>query len=109
MFFLHVKGICCFDYKTSVGNSERAIFHFPSIKGAHFKIDGQVIYLPGHGKLSMLPLSDWRIFPEYNVCYWHPGYDHLLTLEPSSMPRHTRLLLEYFDTHVNALLERREA
>lgn len=90
--------------RTNARDSERVIFHFPSIDDTHFKIDGQVIYVPGHALLDMLPSPDWRIFPEYNACYWYPEYDHLLPLDPSSMPKHTRILLEYFDTHIEDLL-----
>jgi hypothetical protein len=85
----------------SAKDGESLWFSFPSKENTHFKIQAAVAFVPGHARLDMLPSSDWRIFPEYNAMYWQPCFDELLTAE---LPRHKKMILEYFDTHIQKLM-----
>jgi len=87
----------------NANDGEHLTFYFPTKQEPHFSIDAQVIYLPGHGLLDMLPSEAWRIFPEYNAAYWQPEYDYLLNYRKKKLPK---MLLEFFDTNLEHLMKK---
>ncbi len=93
-------------------DNEQLTFGFPSIhENTHFKVDGQVIHVPGHTALDMIRNDQLRVLPEYNPCYWNKEYDYLLEgiNDDSKKPHHIQVLFNYFDTHIKSLIEKSTA
>lgn len=84
--------------KRSAKDGEVFKFHFPSISRTHYKIGGQVIYLPGNVMLDNLHQDEWRGFPNYNPAYWVSDYDTLV--EEWQNQKHTKTLFEFFDLNM---------
>jgi hypothetical protein len=85
-------------------DGEHVTLFFPSKDKTHFTVDAQVIYLPRHGALDMLPSKEWRIFPEYNAAYWQPNYDYLLKLPEKKF---TKILLDFFDSNLKNIMKKK--
>jgi len=87
----------------NAADGQRLTFYFPSINDTHFTIDGQVVYLQGHGRLDNLPYKELRMLPEYNAAYWLPQYDYLLH---KPLTKIQKILLEYVNTNLDELIKK---
>lgn len=88
--------------KSNADASGKNMFYFPNVQNTHFTIQAHEVHISGHTALDMLPSEHLRMFPEYNAAYWEDQHDYLLTQEKSTI---AKTLLEYFDLHLDFLME----
>lgn len=85
----------------SAGDDETVILSFPHKDNVRFKIPARIIYVDGHSDLDHLPSDEWRVFPNYNACFWRKEYDEVLKRKPSLT---AETLIEYFDTNLRHIM-----
>jgi hypothetical protein len=70
----------------------------------HFAINSYESHVKNHGRMDNFEhLKDgeyFRIFREYNACYWQPEYDWVLL---SRFPKTALALIDYFDANMQTL------